>query len=315
MFRHQILTFLTLLAAALACNLPLQPTSWTQITGVTVTPPVGEKEFTLEIKYTFTWDRERPNAEIYCLYLTPGGRSIPIGTLVPAGLDRDRETFTKVERLNFTIQPQAGQIEAGQYRAGCSTEHAGSQQMTSFTVLASLTSTPRPEDTRTPTRPGAVELTSTPSLTLTAAPLSGRLVFDYARVESSRPGAGGELARVTELCLPEIHLTGSQLGGECEKLHFTGFLTDESVTVAVTGRLEAAGRLTFSYQVSEIGNPQGTWRILYTGQGQFASPVQAAGVATFRFACNSGAENLVWCWKWTSETFSGSLPWTLRLSD
>ena len=37
-----------------------------------------------------------------------------------------------------------------------------------------------------------------------AALTRGKIIFDYARVESSMPGAGGYAAEVTNLCIPEV---------------------------------------------------------------------------------------------------------------
>jgi hypothetical protein len=301
---------MALMAMVLSCNLPFQRTSWTTITSVTVTPPSGEKDFSLEVKYNYTWDREQPNAEIYCMYTTPGGSTIPIGTVVPAGLDRDRETFSKVDKLAFTVKPKDGRIEPGTYLAGCATEHDGSMVTTTFTITESAAPTP--------TAMLSLESTLTPTM-ISQTPLTlpkGQIIFDYAKAESSRPSSGGELSRVTNLCIPEVSFGSNvSISGQCEKLHITALLTDESITAQVTGVVDPSGNVTFSYDVSEIGNPNGAWRISYEGQGKLTSAAQAAGTATFSFSCNSGADNLIWCWKWTSESFSGTIPWSFTPSQ
>jgi hypothetical protein len=304
MKNQQFLVILALIAIALSCNLPMQRTTWTNITSVAVTPSSGEKVFNLEVKYQYTWYREYPNVEIYCMYTTPSGRTIPIGSITPEGLDRDREFFSKSQTLAFTVKPKDGKIELGVYLAGCATEHDVNMVTTTFIVVESV----YPDPTPTPPLESAtvpIMTQQTPILLL-----KGKIVFDYAKVESSRPGAGGELSRVTDLCVPEITFGTGNIGGQCEKLHITAFMTDESITAQVTGLVDSSGNVTFYYDVSDIGNPNGAWRISYEGQGKFTSATQAAGTATFSYSCNSGSENLIWCWQWTSESFSGTILWS-----
>ena len=110
--------------------------------------------------------------------------------------------------------------------------------------------------------------------------------------------------------MPEVSLDSlGNLSGQCEKLHIAALLMDESITVHVTGKVDAAGNFSFSYEVSEIGAPNGAWRISYVGQGKLTLGGQASGRAIFSFSCNSGADNLIWCGKQTSEAFSGAVPW------
>jgi hypothetical protein len=303
------------LVATLSCSLPTQQTSWTDITSLTVTPVSGEKDFSLEVKYNYTWDRERPNAEIYCMYTTPSGRTIPVGTLVPTVLDRDREAFSKTAKLAFTIKPKDGKIEPGVYLAGCASGHDSSLKTATFTVTESATPTLTPPEEpaaipiQTPSMEAASPVTTT--FTPTPVPVSRWIIFDFAKVKSSRPGAGGELSRVTNLCVPEVSLDPlGNLSGQCEKLHIAALLTDESITVQFAGRVDATGNFSFLYDISEIGTPNGAWRISYLGRGKFTSGGQASGIAAFSFSCNSGADNLIWCGKQTSESFSGTIPWS-----
>jgi hypothetical protein len=242
------------------------------------------------------------------MYTSPSGSTIPIGTIIPEGLDRDQEAFSKVEKLAFSIKPRDGKIESGGYVAGCGTEYTNSVMTANFTVIESEAQPAAETPVDTPSL--SVLPTATSTEPPKPGPVSGKIIFDYANTDSSRPGAGGELSRVTELCIPEISIRpDGNLSGQCEKLHITALLTDESFTTQVTGVVDAAGNITFSYDVSEIGTPNGTWRINYEGQGKVTSASEAAGAATFGYSCNSGAENLIWCWKWTSESFSGTIPW------
>lgn len=305
------ITFVTLVGLTLACGLGGERTSATTITGVTVLPPSGEKDFTLEVKYQYTWYRDHPNVEILCMYTAPSGSTMTIGFILPEGLDRDREFFSRVQTLPFTIKANKdGEIEPGVYVAGCSTELDPRVVTATFMVVENT----HPTETPTPNLPLEPAATPTATQLLPVSLVTGKIVFDYAQTESSRPGASGELSKITELCIPEITVEAGNLNGQCEKLHITAFLEDESLTVQVLGQVDPSGNVTFSYDVSDIGNPNGAWRISYEGQGQFTSATQATGMANFSYSCNSGAENLIWCWKWTSESFSGTLPWSFVAS-
>lgn len=57
-------------------------------------------------------------------------------------------------------------------------------------------------------------------------------------------------------------------------------LIDESITAQVTGTVDQAGNVTFTYEVTEIGNPNGIWRVVYQGQGKFSSNTQAGARPT-----------------------------------
>ena len=85
----------------------------------------------------------------------------------------------------------------------------------------------------------------------------------------------------------------------------------------VIGQVDPSGKVSFTYEVSEIGNPNGTWRVDYSGSGTLTPDGKAAGTADFAYTCNSGSENLFWCRVFrigfaNSDAFSGTIPWTLE---
>lgn len=294
-----------MIIAMLACQIPgvSRPPGHTTITGVTIAPPTGEKYFSLEVKYEYVWDRENGNAGVFCSYITPSGKSIPIDHIAADGLDRDGEKFSKVQVFNFSIVPADGIVEFGVYTASCTTFELTSPTVTTnFMVVENSTPTPEP-----PSQPAA-----TPTATLQTAALKGQIVFDFANAQSGKgPGWGGLLAEVTQECKPEVTITAlSVVSGSCEKSHITARLVDESFTAQITGAVDADRNVTFSYDVSEIGNPNGSWRISYEGQGKFISQTEASGTASFSYSCSSGQDNLLWCNSQTHEAFSGTVSWS-----
>ena len=86
----------------------------------------------------------------------------------------------------------------------------------------------------------------------------------------------------------------------------------------VIGQVDPSGKVTFTYEVSEIGLPNGSWRVDYSGSGTLTPDGKATGTADFAYTCNSGSENLFWCRivpykdSLTSDAFSGTIPWTLE---
>ncbi|MBA4386116.1 MAG: hypothetical protein C0410_15375 [Anaerolinea sp.] len=312
MKKSRVFIVLILMLVSLSCNLPFVPQiSKTTVLSVSVTPPTGERDFSLSVKYSYEYHRGENSAAIHCTYTTPEGSVVVISIIAPTSkeFNYDEKTYSNTETIPFQVKSINGKIETGIYTASCSTQFTGSEVKTTFVVVdgseTKATSTLEKEEVVTAT----ATLTVTP--TQKKPNVNGQILFDFSNVDSTREGAGGELKRVTELCIPDIILNGEgTLTGYCEKLHIQALLTDESITTSVNGKVDDSGNLTFTYEVSEIGTPNGAWRITYEGQGDITS-----GTALFNFNCNSGADNLVWCWKWTSESFSGSLPWTFTANS
>jgi hypothetical protein len=108
-------------------------------------------------------------------------------------------------------------------------------------------------------------------------------------------------------------------------------LHSQGTTLAiVTGQAGAGqvGNFTFTYEVTSKGSNgwdlkpgeipsvsvwsnEAIWQIKYTStSGDFTSANAASGVADFVYTCDSGAENLIWCYKSTKESYTGTLPWS-----
>ena len=153
-----------------------------------------------------------------------------------------------------------------------------------------------------------------------AALTRGKIIFDYARVESSMPGAASYTAEVTNLCVPEVTIADDgTISGECEQSDVRGHLvTSVNFTAMVIGQVDPSGKVSFTYEVSEIGLQSGSWRVDYSGSGTLTQDGKAAGTADFAYTCNSGSENLFWCRvvpykdSLLSDAFSGTIPWTLE---
>ena len=99
-----------------------------------------------------------------------------------------------------------------------------------------------------------------------AALTRGKIIFDYARAESSMPGAGSYTAEVTNLCVPEVTIADDgTISGECEQSDVRGHLvTSVNFTAMVIGQVDPSGKVSFTYEVSEIGNAKwvrGGWII------------------------------------------------------
>ena len=301
---RRLLGTVALIAAMLACKNPFEKEpsyTVTTIKSVGVTPPSGSGSFTLEVSYETFWIPDKFIPNIYCNYVAPNGTIVPIGKVDMFDHIGARTVVAATKTLPFTVAQTNGVTQPETYLAGCTTERNSTPVTTTFVVIGEATPTPELPSNSVPT----------PTATLQAATLKGRIVFDYTTYQSARPSGGGELDQVTKWCIPEVTVTpDGVVSGTCEKSHITARLVDESFSVQITGRLDQVGNITFSYDVSEIGNPNGAWRISYEGQGKFTSATQASGTASFSYSCNSGADNLLWCSSQTYEAFSGTVPWS-----
>lgn len=185
------------------------------------------------------------------------------------------------------------------------------------TVTDTSTTTPTHTPTRTPTLTSTPPptITSTPTITATVwklpqAGLKGKILFDMGQAKSSRAGSGASLDEITRWCIPEVTITaGGVVSGDC---HYSGttFLVKAYVSANVIGSVGPSGNVTFAYDVNQTGDPDGFWQIRYDGTGKFVSAVRAEGTANFSYSCSSEQENLFWCFHWTQETLSGTVPWS-----
>lgn len=300
---------------------PAEEEYYTDLVAIYVFPQSGTESFEIVVVYS-AFTNARGGIPIRCYYITPSGMTFYAGTITPPALEQ--KTTGLFGQVEFNVRQASGKIETGKYTAGCLTEMHKRDIQTSFLVVEitpTPTSTPlasnKPAAKATATLAPLPTATATPTPTTATRANKGRIIFDYAKGQSSRAGAAGEAAQVTNMCIPEITInTAGGLSGSCEKTNTTGHLvTNASFTVTVVGAVDAMGKIHFSYDVSEIGNPNGAWRVSYEGEGVLTSPAAGAGTATFSYSCVSGSDNLLWCGSSPSESFSGSLPWNFLLSQ
>lgn len=310
-----------LIAAMLACSNPFQKEpsyTATTIKSVSVIPPSGTKDFMMEVTYETFWIPEKRIPNILCYYVTPKGITVQIGVIDMFSHIGSRQVDTATKTLAFSVAADNLTIQPGTYLAGCTTETNSAPVTTTFIVIATVTPTPE-----LPSEPAAM-----PTATLQTAPLKGKIIFDYNSYQSSRPSGAGELSVPTSNCIPEVTITADGvISGNCEYNGPTSIRTQSTITVHVTGIAVQGGSFTFTYDVTERfpngwGDVQGSpadvnvWsfeqvrHIFYTGTGVFTSATQASGVATFDFSCDTGADNLIHCWKWSKESFSGTISWS-----
>lgn len=325
MIRGLVLVFL--MAVSLSCNLPFVPKiSKTTVNTVSVAPPVGEKDFSLTVTYSYQYIRGENSATIHCTYTTAGGSVVVIKFISPSSkeFNEDGKTYSNTEAIPFQVKPINGKIETGIYTASCSTQFTGSEVKTTFAVVEGnqpQSAAPQSEATEAP-----VVATDPPVIALPS--LKGKITFDYAGYQSDRPSGAGELDLVTKTCIPDVTFTPTgELIGNCDFSGDTNHMTSVSIVKAtVTGIANSGGNISFTYDVSETG-PNGwnlepghipsvpvwsnnyLWQVVYVCTGTFTSATEASGVANFTYTCDSGADNLIWCGDSTKETFSGTLPW------
>jgi hypothetical protein len=316
---HLSFPIIMLVASMLACTLPTEgdplgegqdKTTLTHITGMDMEPPsgTGSTTFQLVVTYESFYQGFNPPGDISCSYITPNGITKGIGKISVARAHEDKnkmETHTK--SLPFNVRQADGKTTSGKYKAQCANEYTTSPLSVDFFVSESAAQPPQP-----PSDPA----TPPPAKPLLAAPLKGRIIFDYAKAESTLVGHGGELDEVTKWCPVVVTIASDgRISGECE-YKGTAFIENATVTANVTGMVDPSGNVTFSYDVTEVGvlsekgNPIGSWRISYQGHGKFTPPDHASGSADFGYNCNSNDENRKWCFSQTSESFSGSIPWS-----
>ncbi len=306
----RVFVMLILLAVTLACyaTASYKDGADTKIISVSVDPPSGSGTFTLKVSYE-AFQRYLTGMlppSVVCTYTTPDLATMPIGQTNPQ-VTTENVWLPFTDTFFFNVTQSDGRTPPGVYIAGCTTTDGGSQPVTaSFTVVEAQATEPPSLPATEPVQPPP------PANPPVQLPLVGKIIFDYNGYQSGRPSGGGELDWVTQWCIPRVTIsTTGAVSGSCEYSGTTTHLTQASVTAQVTGSVDASGNVTFSYDVSEIGSPNGAWRISYEGNGKFTSLTQASGTADFSYSCSSGQDNLLWCYPSTTyESFSGSVPWS-----
>lgn len=279
---------------------------FTIIAAVSVNPHESDGgSFTVKVDY-YAKAYKGDLVPIDCLLFPPLEDMYSVGFIHPR---RSDEHLLQSGSLIFSA------TEPGDYYIECIGTENLDAGVDYFKILeATSTPTPTPTATKTPTitptptSTSIVTLTSTNTSTLPIQPSTGKILFDKNGIQSSR-AVGGKLDEVIKWCIPEVTIApDGKISGLCE---YTGqtFVEKAHVTATVSGMVDQSGNITFSYDVSEIGDPNGAWRISFEGKGAFTSNKQAAGTAVFTYSCNSGAENLLWCFGFTSESADGTIPW------
>jgi len=150
-----------------------------------VDPLVGRNDFTLEVNYSSAyWEMNKKYADIICEYYGLGGAKGQIGKI---DVVMNKAEYA-VKLLPFSVIQPDSDIHQGIYLASCTPEMGGDTMTTTFEVAGDATPTPTISPTPMPTQ--------TPIATLPP--------IDYANIQSDRVDAGGELSRVTNLCIPDI---------------------------------------------------------------------------------------------------------------
>jgi len=277
----------------------------TQILSVAVSPPSGSGNFEMKVEYKVFMIKDQAPQKINCTYLTPRGTTVNFDPITPTVPEEQFNTEVNLSAsFPLIVLPQAdGTIEPGEYKAACVTEQNSDEVHAYFTVIEA------------------------------AKPLIGRIKFDYNGYQSSRPSGAGELDVITSPCIPMVTVSpDGVVSGDCEQTGPTTIRTNVTTVVHVTGTAERGRKFDFRYEATEKfpngwGDVPGTpmdvtvWSfeqvrhvVYYTGTGNFTSATQASGEAYFDFSCDTGASNLIHCWKWAKESFSGTLPWSFEPS-
>ena len=113
-------------------------------------------------------------------------------------------------------------------------------------------------------------------------------------LDSSVPGAGSYAAEVTNLCIPEVTIGGDgTIRGSVSNPAYPASLVERvNLTTMVIGQMDPAGKVIFTYEVSEIGKSK--WDLAGQHGGRILSADgKASGTADFSYSCKSGAENLL----------------------
>jgi hypothetical protein len=316
MIRRMLIIFGLWIGTGLACYVPIGITEpltkyaneFTRVDSVRINPQEsGGGTFIAVVDYYARAPAGKKPPRIECTLYSPAGHQ-SIGEIYPPGGD---DYLVQSDTISFVAN------DPGLYEVECvGLGNQGGSGTGKFKILKP-TSTPTLTQTATKTATVTKTMTSTPVVTTTPTntdtqailPVKGKILFDKNGIQSSR-AVGGKLDDVTKWCVPEVTIAADRtISGLCEYKGQT-FVEKAYVTATVTGMVDPSGNVSFSYDVSEIGDPNGAWRVSFEGKGTFTpNNKQATGTAVFTYACNSGAENLLWCFGYTSESADGTIPW------
>ena len=243
-----------------------------------------------------------------CFYTSPDGATMAIGNFTD---DHHLPGSPVVKTLVFSISPADRKTNPGTqvYTATCQEDELRTSKTTSFTVT---------EETATATtEPVKQEKT-----------IFAKFHIDSAKAVTTPPGLGGLVDEVIRDCTPTVKIfPDGTMDGLCEYSGATNIYSKVDIWAKVTGTVKDAGKFDFLYEV-QMYSPNGwkltdvsdvtiwaeEWRYTVTirGSGTLATDNSSSGTANFDYSCDSGASNLLFCWKSQTKTsFSGTIPWTL----
>lgn len=243
-----------------------------------------------------------------CFYTSPDGATMAIGNFTD---NHHLPGSPVVKTLVFSISPADRKANPGTqvYTATCQEDELRTSKTTSFTVTG--------ETATVTTEPAKDQKT-----------IFTRFHFDSATAVTNPPGLGGLVDEVIRDCIPTVKIfPDGTMDGLCEYSGATSIFTKANIWAKVTGTVKDAGKIDFLYEV-QMYYPNGwkltdvsdvtiwaeEWKYIVTirGSGTLAADNSSSGTAIFDYSCDSGASNLLFCWKSQSKTaFSGNLSWTL----
>lgn len=243
-----------------------------------------------------------------CFYTSPDGANMSIGNFTD---DHHLQGNPVVKTLPFSISDADRKANRGTnvYTATCQEDELRTSKTTSFTVTG--------ETATATTEPVKQEKT-----------IFAKFHIDSANAVTTPSGLGGLVDEVIRDCTPTVKIfPDGTMDGLCEYSGATNIYTKVNIWAKVTGRVKDAGKFDFLYEV-QMYSPNGwkltdvsdvtiwaeEWRYTVTirGSGTLAADNSSSGTANFDYSCDSGASNLLFCWKSQTKTsFSGTIPWTL----
>ncbi len=243
-----------------------------------------------------------------CFYTSPDGATMAIGNFTD---DHHLPGSPVVKTFVFAISPADRKANPGTqvYNATCQEDELRTSKTTSFIVTgetATATLAPVKEEKK----------------------IFARFHFDGANAVTTPAGLGGLVDEVIRDCIPIVKIfPDGTMDGLCEYSGATSIYTKANIWAKVTGTIKDAGKFDFLYEV-QMYYPNGwkltdvsdvtiwaeEWKYIVTirGSGTLAADNSSSGTANFDYSCDSGASNLLFCWKSQTKTaFSGTIPWSL----
>jgi len=327
MKKYWLFALAALLFAALACKEtdPLRKLEYdgTKISYLTVIPPSGTGNFTLEVTYQAynSLHTKTTPGTIYCNYVTPDMATMPLGVINPAPEEFDM-WITMTTKLPFSVTQANGVTQPGTYLAGCKAYDASalsysSTVSTTFTVVAGESAPTLPPEAPPPEPP------KPPPFTLTG----GTITYDEtSEVLSPHKDPNGYYpSQHHKWCNPILSIdTNGNISGTCSSTgdkipsDLYGTWNGSQNTViqgTLTGKVVPGGSFTFQEELRETGLSDTPWeytrKAIIVGTGLFASPTRATGTATITIECSTlDPSEGGFCGDYaSSDSYTGAISW------